>query len=151
MRRPSASLVVSVIALVFAVASTAVAGSYIITSTKQIKPSVRKALKGNRGPRGLTGQVGAPGPPGPVVVNRPTWVDNVGSAPPGGAVAITAQCPDGMGALTGSWSTTSGFATAERTDNASWTVAINNRDFAGTAIVRVSVSCAPHRQAIAAP
>ena len=72
MRRPSATLVLSVAALVLAVTGTAFAGGYIITSTKQIKPSVRKALKGNRGPRGLAGAnglngaQGAPGVAGPV-------------------------------------------------------------------------------------
>lgn len=135
-------------AIVLALSGTAFAGGYIITSTRQIKPSVRKALKGNRGPRGLAGPQGVQGPPGPVVVNRPTWVDNVGTAPAGGVVAITAACPDGMRALTGSWSTTSGYPQAERTDGASWQVAINNRDGTSTAFVRASVSCAPIGQAV---
>jgi hypothetical protein len=135
--------------IVLLTAGTAFAGGYIITSTKQIKPSVRKALKGQRGPRGYTGQPGAQGPPGPVVVNRLTWVDAVGSAPPGGAVTITAPCPDGMRTVTGSWSTTSGWPTAERTDGTSWSVAINNREGSTTAFVRASVSCAPTGQAVA--
>lgn len=64
MRRCSASLLVSVFALVLALGGTALAGGYLITSTKQIKPSVRKALKGNRGPRGYDGADGEPGAPG---------------------------------------------------------------------------------------
>ena len=136
------------VALALVITGTAFAGGYVITSTKQIKPSVRKALKGNRGPQGYTGQAGPQGPPGPIVVNRPTWVDNVGSAPPGGAVTIAARCPDGMRALTGSWSTTSGYPQAERTDGSSWAVAINNRDGTSTAFVRASVSCAPTGQAV---
>lgn len=51
--------VISVIALVFAMAGGAIAAKkYVITSTGQIKPSVLKALKGN------TGKVGVPGAPG---------------------------------------------------------------------------------------
>ena len=64
MRRLSPSIVVSVIALAVALAGTAFAGGYIITSTKQIKPSVKRALKGNRGPRGFAGVDGVNGAPG---------------------------------------------------------------------------------------
>jgi Collagen triple helix repeat (20 copies) len=66
----SPSLVISVIALVVSLSGTAIASSYIITKSSQIKPSVRKALKGQKGtdgedgPRGLQGPVGAPGPAG---------------------------------------------------------------------------------------
>lgn len=66
----SPSLVISVIALVVALSGTAVASSYLITKSSQIKPSVRKALKGQKGadgedgPRGLQGPAGAPGPAG---------------------------------------------------------------------------------------
>ena len=137
-------------AVILALTGTAFAGGYIITSTWQIKPSVRKALKGNRGPRGLTG---AQGPPGPVVANAPTWVDVVGTVPPGSFPngGLVARCPDGMGAITGTWSTTSGIPTAVRTDGSSWTVVFDNRDGTTTAMVRVSVACAPHGQALAAP
>jgi hypothetical protein len=62
--RITPALIVSVIALILAVAGTAAAGGYIITKTSQIKPSVRRALKGNRGPRGFTGPAGAPGAQG---------------------------------------------------------------------------------------
>ena len=58
-------MVVAVIALFFALGDGAVAAHhYQIISTKQIKPSVLKQLKGARGPRGLQGATGATGSPG---------------------------------------------------------------------------------------
>jgi hypothetical protein len=56
------------LALFVAMGGTSLAAShYVITSTKQIKPSVLKKLKARRGasgPRGLSGLQGAPGVPG---------------------------------------------------------------------------------------
>jgi len=57
--------VISVIALVFAMTGGAFAAKYVITSTKQIKPSVVKALKGKAGPVGPAGAQGPAGPAGP--------------------------------------------------------------------------------------
>src|SRR6185437_4970223 len=57
--------VISVIALVFAMSGAAFATKYVITSTKQIKPSVLSALKGQQGPQGLPGNPGPVGPQGP--------------------------------------------------------------------------------------
>jgi len=108
MRRCSASLVVSVVALVLALAGTAVAGGYIITSTKQIKPSVRKALKGKRGPRGYSGgdgaqgAPGAPGAPGSPGILSLTTIDSPKVTIPPGSTSydadpngLQAQCPAG--------------------------------------------------------
>ena len=64
--RPSAALVVAVLALVLAVAGSATAaGHYLIRSKSQIAPSVRKALRGQRGPAGPRGATGKTGPAGP--------------------------------------------------------------------------------------
>lgn len=72
--RISPSLMISVLALFVALGGTAVASSYLITKSSQIKPSVRKALKGHRGadgadgargPIGLPGAAGPQGPAGP--------------------------------------------------------------------------------------
>lgn len=57
--------VVATMALVFSMSGGALAAShYLINSTRQIKPSVLKALKGKPGPRGLTGAAGATGATG---------------------------------------------------------------------------------------
>lgn len=59
-------IVVGILAGLLVSSAGAVAASrYIITSTRQIKPSVRYALRGNRGPRGFRGRRGAEGPGGP--------------------------------------------------------------------------------------
>jgi hypothetical protein len=58
--------VISVIALVLAMTGGAWAASkYIITSTKQIKPSVLNSLKGKAGPQGPAGPAGPQGSAGP--------------------------------------------------------------------------------------
>jgi hypothetical protein len=101
--RLTPSFAVAVLALMVATAGTAMATGYLITSTKQIKPSVRKALKGKRGARGfdgvrgaqgVQGVAGAPGAPGllslTTVDGAPrTYAPGEYGAPP------TAQCPSG--------------------------------------------------------
>jgi hypothetical protein len=58
-------MVVACLALFVASTGTSIAAKhYLITSTKQIKPSVLKKLKGNRGPRGYHGADGSLGPRG---------------------------------------------------------------------------------------
>jgi hypothetical protein len=58
--------VAATLALVFAMSGGAWAAKhYLVTSTKQIKPSVLKALKGKAGPKGATGAAGPAGPAGP--------------------------------------------------------------------------------------
>jgi Collagen triple helix repeat (20 copies) len=56
--------VISVVALVFAMTGGAFAAKYLITSTKQISPSVLKKLKGATGPAGPAGAQGPAGPAG---------------------------------------------------------------------------------------
>jgi hypothetical protein len=59
--------------------STAYAAKhYLITSTKQIKPSVRKALRGHTGHTGPTGVTGATGAPGPLVAVLPSGKTETG-------------------------------------------------------------------------
>jgi hypothetical protein len=64
-RRITYANVVATLALFFALSGGAIAAShYLITSTKQIKPSVLKKLKGNAGKTGATGPTGAAGATG---------------------------------------------------------------------------------------
>lgn len=109
MRQFHASLVLSVIAVVLALAGTAVAGGYLITSTKQIKPSVRHALKGNRGPRGFDGADGAPGsagaPGSPGILSLTAIESPAVTIPPGDNSynvdpnSLEARCPAGSTAI----------------------------------------------------
>ena len=64
-RKPRTGTVIATIALFFALGGTAIAAhKYLITSTKQIKPSVLNALKGNAGPQGAKGEPGTKGEKG---------------------------------------------------------------------------------------
>src|SRR2546422_8317092 len=64
-RRISPTTVIAVLALFIALGGSAIAAShhFVITSTKQIKPSVLKKLR-RAGPRGATGATGVQGPVG---------------------------------------------------------------------------------------
>jgi hypothetical protein len=65
-RRFTFANVALTIALLFAMTGGAfAAGKFLITSTKQIKPSVLTSLKGKAGPAGAAGTQGPAGPAGP--------------------------------------------------------------------------------------
>jgi hypothetical protein len=64
-KRATYANVAVTLALVFALSGGAyAAGRYVITSTKQIKPSVLKQLRGAAGPAGKAGAAGPSGPAG---------------------------------------------------------------------------------------
>ena len=56
--------IIATVALVFAMTGGAFAAKYLITSTKQISPSVLKKLKGAKGAAGAAGAQGPAGPAG---------------------------------------------------------------------------------------
>jgi len=150
----SPALVLSVAALVVALGGTALAGGYIITSTKQIRPSVRKALKGNRGPRGFDGAdgvAGAPGPPGPVNISAMTRVEQDASIPPGVVTHVSATCPSGMGAVHGDWSIISATAYGffELTGPNNYSLGVDNFNGSDSADVSAIVWCVPTGSAVA--
>jgi hypothetical protein len=72
-QRVSVAGLIATLALVFAMTGGAFAAKkYLITSASQIKPSVRKALKGPRGLPGATGPAGPTGPRGATGPGGPT-------------------------------------------------------------------------------
>jgi hypothetical protein len=108
-RRPSPALVIACLALFIALGGTAVAAHhFLITSTRQIKPSVLRALhgaKGAQGPPGLQGPAGTPGPQGPAgPVNlsalRIVRAPDVLLAPQSEATSV-ATCPSGSHVVSG--------------------------------------------------
>jgi hypothetical protein len=113
-RRPSASSVIALLALFFALGGSAIAAKhYIITSTSQIKPSVIKHLQGLEfeGPKGATGPQGPAGVAGPQGPIGPAGPSNLGaiitvegpihSIAPFHAENSIATCPAGTRAISG--------------------------------------------------
>jgi hypothetical protein len=120
MRRPSASLVVAVLAVVIATAGTASATTALITSDQikngtirlvDISKQARKALHGKpgpAGPKGLQGPQGAPGRQGiqgvmggPGVSSYAVVRNNTVVAAPVSHATVVADCPAGDEVLSG--------------------------------------------------
>lgn len=98
--------VTATLALVFAMSGGALAAThYLITSTSQIKPSVRAALKGKAGPAGRAGEKGAPGaagatgPAGPAGAAGPAG--NAGSSGSSGTSVTSATIGKGASCAEG--------------------------------------------------
>jgi hypothetical protein len=89
--RVSPATVIAGLALVFAMSGGAYAAKkYLITSTKQISPSVLKALQGRAGSGGAPGAAGVQGPAGPAGPVGPAGSGGAkGETGPGGAKGTT--------------------------------------------------------------
>ncbi len=86
--------VISTIALVFAMTGGAFAAKYLITSTKQISPSVLKKLKGAAGPAGAAGAQGAQGAAGANGTNGTNGSDGT-SAKTKAFAGVKGSCTEG--------------------------------------------------------
>ena len=131
--RINATTVLAVLALVFAMTGGAYAAKkYLITSTKQISPSVLKALQGKAGAAGAPGAAGAQGAQGPAGPAGPAGSGGAkGETGPAGAkgekgATGAAGAPGGKGATGASGAT--GFTETlppGKTETGTWAVAGN--------------------------
>ena len=139
-RRPSPALILAGLALFIALSGSALAaGHFIITSTRQIKPSVLRSLHGEHGARGPqgpagaqgpTGSTGAQGPPGPVNLSalRIVRAPDLLVAPQTEASSV-ATCPSGSRVVSGgAWTGLAFVIYSEMSDDhQSWiTLVFNN-------------------------
>jgi hypothetical protein len=115
--------VVATLALVFAMSGGALAASkYLITSSKQIKPSVLKSLKGKTGPAGaagIAGPAGAVGPAGATGAQGPAGPQ--GPAGEQGVAGVEGKAgKNGTNGKEGSPWTAGGTLPAEATETGAW-------------------------------
>jgi hypothetical protein len=97
------------VALFVALGGTSAAATrYVITSTKQIKPTVLRKLHGARGRAGPAGAPGPQGPPGPAASvyslslrGLSTVTGPAVTVGPGAVESATALCPSGTRAISG--------------------------------------------------
>ena len=159
-------MLIAGLALLFALGGSAVAARrYLITSTRQIKPSVLHALHGAAGARGPSGPAGIPGapgaagpqgPPGPVDLSSLTIVraPDVLVAPQTEMTSV-ATCPSGSRVLSGgAWTGVALEIYSEMSDDhQSWIVLVFNNNAPGSKIatnLEAIAYCAGSGRAVAA-
>jgi len=156
--RPSPTALIAMLALFIALGGTAVAAkSYLITSPRQIKPSVLRRLKGPRGPQGpagATGPTGPTGPAGPTAIAAITEVEGpTNTILSGDAESSVATCPAGSRVVSGGGSAITGdangiAASEPSADHLSWFVVGGNTSLS-SGTVKAFAYCTPSGQAVA--
>jgi hypothetical protein len=155
--------VAATLALILAMSGTAIAAKhYVITSTRQIKPSVLSKLRGEAGPAGRQGPAGPAGPQGPQGPGVPAGPGNLSgiqvikgqpvSVEPEKFRSALALCPPGMGAVSGGGDGSLSGILASETDPESrvgWFIIVENKTFKPEEI-NAQVLCAGKGQAVAA-
>ncbi len=156
---------IAILALFLAVGGSAVAAQrYLITSTRQIKPSVLRSLHGARGaigPQGPSGPAGGAGPAGAQGPRGEAGPSNLSSltitraadvkVPPGDEGTSVATCPPGTRVVSGGEYT--GFAIRNGSemsaDHQSWIVLVDNLSGVPTNLEAIAY-CAGAGEAVAA-
>jgi hypothetical protein len=147
------------VALFLALGGTSAAATrYVITSTKQIKPSVLKKLHGARGPAGPAGTPGPQGPPGPsasvyqLSLRRLSTVTGPSvTVAPGAVQSAIAVCPSGTRAISGGGSggITDINISEMQASHLGWFIVVVNR-FPIKVQIHAQVQCSGSGQAVAA-
>jgi hypothetical protein len=155
--------VAATLALILAMSGTAIAAKhYIITSTRQIKPSVLRKLRGKAGPAGRQGPAGPAGPQGPQGPGGPAGPSNLSGiqveegptvhVQPKEVRGALAFCPRGMAAVSGGgYGSLSGILASETSaeGRVGWFIVTDNTTLEEEKI-HAQVLCAGKGQAVAA-
>jgi hypothetical protein len=131
--------VVATFALVFAMSGGAyAAGKFLITSTKQIKPSVLASLKGKAGSAGVAGAAGAQGPAGAVGPQGPAGANGKD----GGPGTEGKQGPEGKEGKAGKDGTTGFTETLPKgkTETGAWAETSSAEQAAGELVAITAIS-----------
>lgn len=171
MRRINPTMVVAVVALVFACSGGAYAASSYITG-KQVKNSsltgadikdksltpadFQGSVKGPAGPAGPAGVAGPQGPQGPAGAPGPSSIQQISRVTASMSVAAgqvdgpTVACPPGQGIVSGGFqSAGAGYVfTSDSFGVRSWSVGYDNFDATVAADVTAIAFCAPAGSAI---
>ena len=139
------------LALFFSMSGGALAaGHYLITSTKQIKPSVLSSLKGKTGPAGANGAAGSAGPAGGQGVKGETGATGP-QGPEGKEGREGKPGKEGKAGKEGSPWTAGGTLPPEKTETGTWSFGDTPIEAAGKLTFEVPISFSiPLKEAIGA-